>query len=113
MKCKNTLQKGKMRYIVFRDKKDEKDMWYGVGLEFNIVESGDTPREAMLLLFEAVTGYVESARKIKARPHILNQRPDREYEEMWEHLEQNKEIPAGEVFTFGNFNIRKGVSISV
>jgi len=112
MRCKNTLQKGKIRYIIFRDK-DEKDAWHGVALEFNIVESGDTAREAMLLLFEAITGYVESARKIKARPHILNQRPDREYEEMWNRLEQNKEIPAEEVFTFGNLNIRKSAQVCV
>jgi len=112
MRCKNTLQKGNIRYIVFRDK-DEKDIWYGVGLEFNIVETGDTAREAMLLLFEALAGYVESAKKIKARPHILNQTPDREYEEMWERLKRNKKIPAGEVFTFGNLNIRKGISVTV
>ena len=103
MKYKNTLQKGNVRFIIFR----EKGAWYGVCLEFNIVETGDNPREAMLLLFEAVEGYLESARKIKARPHILNQKPDREYEEMWDDLEEHKKIRAKEIFTFGNLNLSK------
>lgn len=101
MKCKNTLQKGSVRYIVFREGKT----WYGAGLEFNIVESGDTPQEAMLLLFEAIRGYVESARKIKARPYILNQNPDAEYERMWESSMEHKRISANNVFTAGSFNI--------
>ena len=46
-KYKNTLQKGSVRYIVFK----ENNIWYAAGLEFNIVESGDTPQEAILLLF--------------------------------------------------------------
>jgi len=107
MKCKNTLQKGTVRYIVFR----EGSMWYGAGLEFNIVEAGDTPQEAMLLLFEAIRGYVESARKIKARPFILNQKPDLEYEEMWHSFEECKKMPTGRVFAAGNVNIEKSVLV--
>ena len=86
MKYKNTIKKGSARFIIFR----EGDTWYGTCLEFNIVESGDTPQEAMLLLFEAFQGYLESAKKIKARPNILNQKPDPEYEEMWLRLEDAK-----------------------
>ena len=72
MKYKNTLQKGSARFIIFR----EGDSWYGVCLDFNIIEAGDTPQEAMLLLSEAIEGYLESARKVKARPYILNQKLD-------------------------------------
>jgi hypothetical protein len=97
MKYKNTLQKGSVRYIVFK----EGDVWYAAGLEFNIVECGTSPQEAMLLLFEAVDGYVESARKMKARPDILNQKSDPEYEEMWRSLEAKKALPRKSVFTFG------------
>ncbi len=43
MKYKNTLNKGSIRYIVFK----EDDTWYGVALEFNIVESGDNPTEVI------------------------------------------------------------------
>lgn len=78
-KFKNTLQKGSVRYVVFR----EDDCWYAAALEFNIVESGDDPREVLNLLFEAIAGYLESARKIKARPFILNQVIDKEYESLW------------------------------
>src|SRR3989344_507307 len=101
MRCKNTLQKGSVRYVVFRDG----ETWYGAGLEFNIVETGDTPQEAMLLLFEAIQGYVESAQKIKARPYILNQKPDFEYERMWQSFEECKKTRTSNVFTAGSLNI--------
>ena len=99
-KYKNTLQKGSVRYIVFK----ENNVWYAVGLEFNIVESGDTPQEAILLLSEALSGYVESAKKIKSRPNILNQTIDREYETMWQNSQKDKE-QAKNVFSSGFFNV--------
>jgi hypothetical protein len=97
MKNRNTLQKGSVRYIVFK----EAAAWYAVGLEFNIVESGTSPQEALLLLFEALQGYVESARKMKARPNILNQKTDPEYESMWKALQERRALPSLSVFTFG------------
>jgi len=103
MKYKNSLQKGSIRYIIFK----EDDSWYGICLEFNIVESGDTPQEAMLLLFEAIQGYLESAQKIKARPNILNQKSDPEYEKMWQELKESKEQKkeTDSVFSFGKMLI--------
>jgi len=83
---KNTLQKGTVRCIIFQ----EDSNWYGVALEFNIVEQGDNPQEVMASLFEAVNGYVETARKLKMRPFALNQKPDKEYEDLWNNLEKNK-----------------------
>lgn len=103
MKYKNTLRKGSVRYIVFK----EEDTWYAIGLEFNIVESGTTPQEALLLLFEAIQGYVESAKKIKARPGILNQKTDREYEIMWQDVNHARQIPSKQIFSFGELNIFK------
>ncbi|MDP3769349.1 MAG: hypothetical protein Q8R40_00200 [bacterium] len=85
-KFKNTIQKGEVRLIVFR----ERNTWYGVALEFNIVEEGEQPQEVLLRLMQAVEGYLESAKKIKARPHVLNQKPDLEYEELWKKLEQSE-----------------------
>lgn len=101
MKYKNTLQRGSIRIIVFR----EEDTWYAVGLEFNIVESGDTPREAMVLLLEAIQGYLESAKKIKARPPILNQKPDSEYQEIWEESESEKFLSKLPVYFRGELNL--------
>ena len=100
MKYKNTLQKGSVRYIVFREKKT----WCAVGLEFNIVEAGDDPREVLLSLLEAIQGYAKSAKKIRARPHILNQTTDSEYEKLWKHLQQHKKPSTKRmplVYTFG------------
>ena len=102
MKYKNTLQKGSVRYIVFK----ENDVWYAAGLEFNIVESGDTPQEAILLLFEALSGYVESAPKIKSRPNILNQTTDGEYEAMWQSNQKDKK-QARNVFSSGILNVNQ------
>ena len=100
MKYKNTIHRGSVRIVVFR----EANEWYATALEFNIVESGSTPQEAMLLVFEAIRGYVESAKKVKARPYILNQSVDREYEAMWragaESKRQNESI-----FFAGRMNI--------
>lgn len=95
----NTLQKGSVRYIVFRDK----DTWYAVGLEFNIVESGDDPKIALVNLLEAIQGYVESCGKVKgARLHPLNQRTDPEYEKLWSSLNSEKRIKSPfKVNTFG------------
>ena len=104
MKYKNTLQKGSVRILVFK----EEETWYAAALEFNIVEAGDTPQEAMLLVFEAIQGYVESAAKIKARPPILNQPADREYETKWRaNVENEKRDPS--VFFAGRMNISEGV----
>jgi predicted RNase H-like HicB family nuclease len=107
MKYKNSLKKGSVRYIIFK----EDEVWYGTCLEFNIVESGDTPQEAMLLLFEAIQGYLESAKKIKARPNILNQKPDPEYEKMWDELKEQKEQreETGSVFSFGQMLISQAL----
>lgn len=90
MKYKNTLQKGKVRFIIFK----EDDVWFGAGLEFNIVVEGESREEAVNNLFGAITGYINSARKIKARPHILNQITDSEYEDLWFKLNHNKPIPS-------------------
>lgn len=103
MKYKNTINKGSVRVVVFC----EANQWYASILEFNIVESGSTPQEAMLLAFEAVRGYVESAKKIKVRPHILNQSVDREYEEMWRAgTEAKRQNPS--IFFAGRMNIAGG-----
>ena len=103
MKYKNSLQKGSVRYVVFRDGAD----WYAAGLEFNIVESGTTPQEAMLLLFEALTGYVESAKKVKARPNILNQKTDSEYEVMWHEARGGSKKTLKDIFAVGELNIAR------
>jgi len=81
---KNTLQKGSVRYVVFK----EKDTFFAVALEFNVVVEGASQIEAIVLLNEAIAGYLGSARKFKLRPHVLNQTVDAEYEKMWQ--ESNK-----------------------
>lgn len=85
----NTPKEGKFRHIVFKDK----DTWYAVALEFNIVESSDDPKLAFMNLLQAVSGYVTSCNKIKgSRMHPLNQKTDPEYEGLWDILNSPKPI---------------------
>ena len=95
----NTLQKGTVRYMVFR----EEDTWYAVALEFNIVESGDDPREVLFNLFEAIQGYVLSARKAHIRAEkILNQKTDKEYETLWKKVTAPRAIKSPfQIYSYG------------
>ncbi len=87
----NTPKKGSVRCIVFKDG----DSWYGVGLEFNIIESADDPDVVRFNLDEAIQGYVESQKKIKgSRLSPLNQKPMEEYEDMWKNITSLKPVPS-------------------
>lgn len=100
MKYTNTLTKGSVRYIIFK----EDNTWYGVALEFNLVEEGDNPTEVMSSLFQAIQGYVETAQKHKIRLMSLNQKPDKEYQELWDKLERKKinaVVESKQVYNFG------------
>ena len=98
MEYKNTLQKGSVRYIILKEGTE----WIGVALDFNIVEVGDDPREVIFSLEEAIRGYLASARKIKARPGILNQKSEKEYEDLWKILKSDKPIPSPyKIHSFG------------
>jgi len=83
---RNTYNSGQIRNIIFK----EGDTWYGVALEFNIVESGNDPREVILLLDEAMRGYIKGASKAKLSYSVLNQNSDPEYEKLWSQIESKK-----------------------
>jgi len=63
---------------------EEDGEWVGVALEFNIVETGDSPQEVSVLLDEAIIGYIEAAQKAKLSIGVLNQEVDPKYEELWD-----------------------------
>ncbi len=95
----NTPQKGKVRYIVFKDG----GTWYATALEFNIVESGDDPKIALINLFDAMQGYVESCQKVKgARISPLNQKPAPEYEKLWSVANATRKVKSPfQINTYG------------
>lgn len=108
---KNTLNKGKFRYIIFKEVND----WYGVALEFNLVVQGDDKLEVMSELFNVVHGYLHTTRKFKLRDNVLNQKSDIEYELLWDKLNGTDErvrvklpekltIKPSQVFNFGYTN---------
>lgn len=80
----NTPEKGKFRHIVFKDG----NTWYAVALEFNLVETGEDARLAFMSLLQAVSGYVQSMKRIKGimKFDSLNQKTDPEYEKLWSAL---------------------------
>ena len=86
----NSYQKGSVRCIIFK----EGETWFGTALEFNIVETGDDPREVMVLLDEAIRGYIASGKKARFRDHILNQEADPEYEQLWLGRDNPNLIPS-------------------
>ena len=90
-------KKGTVRYIIFKEGKT----WYGVALEFNIVESGDDPKVVYLSLLEAIQGYVECAKKNATPLSILIQKTDPEYEAMWQKLNRKPEVSTYPIFNFG------------
>lgn len=100
----NTPQKGSVRYIVFKDD----GIWYAVGLEFNIVESGDNPRAVLNNLFDAIEGYVASISKIKgSRMAPLNQKPDTEYEKLWSLANSKKPVKSPYIInSYGITNLK-------
>lgn len=98
----NTAKRGKFRHIVFRDG----DTWYAVALEFNIVEASDDPKLAFMSLLQAVSGYVNSLKKLKGtRFAPLNQKADPEYENLWAQLHSPK--PVKSPFEIDMFGVSK------
>lgn len=91
MSFKNTTHTGSVRNVIFQNE----GVWYGAALEFNIVETGDSPQEVMILLDEAIKGYLEAARKTKSSISVLNQDIDPEYEKLWQ-AGTKKDQEAGE-----------------
>lgn len=86
-KSRNTLNKGQVRFILFK----EDATWYGVALELNIVVNAESKFEASLELDSAVTSYINTARFSKVRHSVLNQEPSKEYSQLWKDLEAGKE----------------------
>lgn len=105
---KNTLKQGSVRTIIFK----EDDIWYAVGLEFNIVSSGDTAEMASFMLDQAIRGYIESLINNPMgglrTEGLLNQEADPEYEALWRKLEKNEPIESPyHIHSFGRTLIAK------
>ncbi len=101
MENENTFENGSVRHIIFK----EGDIWYGVALEFNIVEEGDDPVAVMASLFEAIQGYIETAQKHRISAP-LNQKPDKTYQDLWEKIagrdiSKYEGVPLPPVYNFG------------
>ena len=83
LKTRNSVEKGKVRYIIFQEDRS----WYGVAIEFNLVVEGDDQATTYLNLSEAIRGYIEATRKAHLRPTVLNQAPSNDYARLWKDLQ--------------------------
>ena len=100
----NTTKKGAVRVIIFKDLKD--NIWYGVALEFNIVISAKNYHEAHVELVEAMEGYVDALSSIRGLKDYsaLNQNAIKEYDDLWNRLEQGEKIPSPYLVKFHGLN---------
>lgn len=94
---KNTSYQGNVRTLIY----EEGGVWYGVALEFNIVESGDSPQEVMVLLAEAINGYVEATNIAKSSISVLNQEVDPLFEKLWDYDHKGKSKFRQKVYSAG------------
>ncbi len=78
----NTTHSGSVRNVIFQ----ENGEWFAVALELNIIETGDSPQEVMMLLDSAIKGYVDGTRKSGLSVGVLNQEVDPEYEALWNEV---------------------------
>ena len=85
-KTNNTLDTGVVRCLIYYS--PEEKIYYGTALELNITVSYDNEEEAWLELKEEVQDYIKEARELNA-PKLLNQKVDKELEEMWQSLSNN------------------------
>ncbi len=85
---KNTFKKGVSRVLIFEDKNEK--VWYGVALDFNLVVDGNDPEEVRFNLRNLMVEFVESARLL-GDENLLNQKTEKEYEEMWSSLEKENQ----------------------
>lgn len=90
----NTRHSGNVRSIIYQ----ENGEWFGVALEFNIVETGTSPQEVSVLLDEAIQGYIEVAQKSKHSIRVLNQEVDSEYEALWEIGNSDREEEKSNIY---------------
>ena len=69
-----------IRYIVFK----EDEVWYAVALEFSVVVDAETPEEALLCLFEAITLVLEEKEEAEREgKKLFIPAPNPEYENLW------------------------------
>ncbi len=98
---KKTLKNGKVRFMIFK----KGNSWYGVALEFNIVEVNKNPEIVLFDLLDAISGYVESAIKNKIDISMLIQKVDKGYESIWAKTTRKKQSPL--VYIFGEKSLIK------
>lgn len=92
---KNTYTSGSVRTLIFK----EKNVWYAVALEFNIVESADDLNTVKKYLHDALRAYITVAQSANTGVDVLNQKTTREYEKLWKNAQ------------VGNASIKSPISV--
>ena len=77
----NTKEKGILRFLVYFDPKDNE--FIGVCMDLGIIKTGKNPINVEKDVTEAAMGYVETICKEKLSDKLLNQKPPKEYIEIF------------------------------
>ena len=74
---KNTKEKGLLRFLVYFDPKDNE--FVGICMDLSLIKTGRNPLEVERDVVEAAMGYVETVCKENLPDKLLNQKPPKEY----------------------------------
>ncbi len=77
----NTKEKGILRFLVYFDPKENE--FVGICMDLGIIKTSKNPIEVEQNVVEAAMGYVETVCKENLPDKLLNQKPPREYVEVF------------------------------
>lgn len=77
----NTKEKGVLRFLVYFEPKDNE--FVGICMDLGIIKTGKNPTQVEQDVTEAAMGYVETICKEKLSNKLLNQKPPKEYIEVF------------------------------
>jgi hypothetical protein len=102
----NTINNGKIRFIVFRQK--ESEFYTGVCLDFGIVVEGESADYVKYELEKGASGYLKTVKKDKLSDVLLNNQAPKEYWELYDKIlkqELDEKKPNIKFDQYCNFNI--------
>ncbi|MFH0838028.1 MAG: hypothetical protein V1880_02070 [Patescibacteria group bacterium] len=81
--AQNTKGEGILRFLVYFDPKDQE--FVGVCMDLGIIKCGKNPKQVEQDVLEAAFGYVETVCKDNLPDKLLNQKPPKEYIDVFDN----------------------------
>ncbi|OGY91456.1 MAG: hypothetical protein A3B31_02105 [Candidatus Komeilibacteria bacterium RIFCSPLOWO2_01_FULL_53_11] len=80
----NTKNDITLRFFIYYDKRDKE--FVGVCIDLGIIKTGNDPSRVKIDLENAAIGYVEAVEKADLPEYLLNQKPPKQYLEIFENI---------------------------